>query len=119
MEVWVPSEDFVNPRFDLFDKFEKFCESLSCDEAAEIISFVGELSSWGDCNGSTNFELDGRVSMRVQRVLVRGGISPEDEDCVVTSLVTLVDEFPSDSFRVEVSGELPSKIGDKCAWEIR
>ena len=57
--------------------------------------------------------------MRVQRVLVRGGIGPEDEDCVVTSLVTLVDEFPSDSFRVEVSGELPSKIGDKCAWEIR
>ena len=103
----------------MFGELEEFCESLSCDEAAEIISFVGELSSWGDCNGSTDFELDGRVSMRVQRVLVRGGIGPEDEDCVVTSLVAFVDEFPSDSFRVEVSGELPSKIGDKCAWEIR
>ena len=103
----------------MFGELEEFCESLSCDEAAEIISFVGELSSWDDCNGSTDFELDGRVSMRVQRVLVRGGIGPEDEDCVVTSLVAFVDEFPSDSFRVEVSGELPSKIGDKCAWEIR
>ena len=57
--------------------------------------------------------------MRVQRVLVRGGIGPKNEDCVVTSLVAFVDEFPSDSFRVEVSGELPSEIGDKCAWEIR
>ena len=36
----------------------------------------------------------------------------------MTPLVTFLDKFPSDSFRVDVSGELSSKIGDKCAWEI-
>ena len=56
--------------------------------------------------------------MRIQRVLVRGGVGPKNEDCVVTSLVAFLDEFPSDSFRVDVSGELSSKIGNKCAWEI-
>ena len=57
--------------------------------------------------------------MRVQRVLVRGGVGPKNEDRVVASLVAFVDKFSSDSFQVEVSGELPSEIGDKCAWEIR
>ena len=56
--------------------------------------------------------------MSIQRVLVRGDIGPKNKDCVVTSLVTFLNEFPSDSFRVNVSGELPSKIGDKCMWEI-
>ena len=56
--------------------------------------------------------------MRVQHVLVWGGVGPKNKDHVVTSLVTLLDEFPSDSFRVDVSGKLFSKIGDKCVWEI-
>ena len=56
--------------------------------------------------------------MRVQCVLVRGGVGPKDEDHVVASLVTFLNEFPSDSFQVDVSGELLSKISDKCAWEI-
>ena len=58
------------------------------------------------------------MSKRIQRILVRGGVGPKNEDHVVTSLVTLVDKFSSDSFRVEVSGELPSEIGDTCVWEI-
>ena len=45
-DVRVPSYDFVNSDLDLFGDFEEFTKSLSCDEAAETISFVGELSSW-------------------------------------------------------------------------
>ena len=52
--------------------------------------------------------------MRVQCVLVRDEVGPKNEDRVVASLVTLFDKFPSDSFRVDVLGELLSKIGDKC-----
>ena len=36
----------------------------------------------------------------------------------MTSLVTFLNKFPSDSFGVNVFGEFSSKIGDKCAWEI-
>ena len=56
--------------------------------------------------------------MRVQCVLVHGGVGPKNKDHVVTSLVTLLNEFSSDSFCIKVSGELPSKIRDKCMWEV-
>ena len=56
--------------------------------------------------------------MSVQRVLVRDEVGPKNEDRVVASLVTLFNEFSSDSFQVDVSGELLSKIGDKCTWKF-
>ena len=56
--------------------------------------------------------------MRVQRVLVRDEVGLKNEDCVVASLVTLFNEFPSNFFDVNVSGELLSKIGDKCVWKV-
>ena len=56
--------------------------------------------------------------MRVQCVLVRDKVGPKNEDRVVASLVTLFNEFPSDSFQVDVSGELLSKIRNKCTWKI-
>ena len=36
----------------------------------------------------------------------------------MTSLVTFLDKFPSDSFWIDVLGELSSEISDKYVWEI-
>ena len=36
----------------------------------------------------------------------------------MTPLFTFLNKFPSDSFRIDISCEVSSKIGDMCAWEI-
>ena len=58
------------------------------------------------------------VSRSIQHVLVCGGVGPKDKDYIFTPLFTFLDKFPSDSFRINISYEVSSKIGNMCAWEV-
>ena len=60
----------------------------------------------------------GRVSSSIQRVLVWGGVGPENDDGVLVPLFTFLNEFPSNSFGIHASSDMPMEISDIGSWKV-
>ena len=58
------------------------------------------------------------MSNRVQLVLLCGGESPENKNCVLGSLLIFTSKFTSDLIVVNNFQEGFSEIGDKCVQEV-